>query len=145
MPQFLGFDHIDTRVRSLALVEPFYDLLMPQLGLPKKRHSFVDLAGDWHELRPGQVHNVAEYFELPTHGRATFFIGFIEDPHMKPTLTRIAFRAGSAAEIPQWEKALRQIGALHIELSADMDEYPAIFFEDPAGTLLEIVARKPTG
>lgn len=144
MPQFFGFDHVDTRVRSLGLVEPFYDRLMPELGLPKKKHSFVDAAGDWHSLKPGQKHNVAEYFEESGPGRTPFFIGFIEDPQMKPTFTRIAFRVGSAAEMQRWEKFLREIGALNIEPSEDMDGYPALFFADPAGTLLEIVARKPT-
>ena len=80
MAKFLGFDHIDTRVRSLAAVEPFYDRLMRELGLPTKKHSFVDAIGDWHELKPGQIHNVAEYFEEPPVDRAAFFIGFIEDP-----------------------------------------------------------------
>jgi len=142
MSKFLGFDHIDTRVRSLAAVEPFYDRLMHELGLPTKRHSFVDAAGDWHELKPGQIHNVAEYFEASPVGRPAFFIGFIEDPAMTPTLTRIAFRA-ELAELPRWEEFLREIGAAAIERSESMEEYPAIFFEDPAGTKLEIVARKP--
>jgi len=141
MPKFLGFDHIDTRVRSLKAVEPFYDRLMRELGLPKKKHSFVDAAGDWHELKPGQIHNVVEYFEESPIGRAAFFIGFIEDPDMTPTRTRIAFRA-ELAELPRWEEFLREIGAVTVERSESMEEYPAIFFEDPAGTLLEIVARK---
>ena len=42
----------------------------------------------------------------------------------------------------RWRR--RELGAVNVELSADMDAYPAVFFEDPAGTLLEIVARKPT-
>ena len=142
MASFFGFDHIDTRVPSLARVEPFYDRLMKELGLPRKRHSFVDAAGDWHELVPGQTHNVAEYYEELQPDRASFFIGFIEDPAMTPTKTRIAFRVKSAAELPRWETLLREMGAQKIERSESMDDYPAIFFEDPAGTMLEIVARK---
>ncbi|HZV78636.1 MAG TPA: VOC family protein [Candidatus Binatus sp.] len=143
MAHFLGFDHIDTRVRSLTHAEPFYDRLMPELGLKVKRHSFVDEAGEWHDLKPGQKHNVVEYFEEPVPDRATFFIGFIEDPAMKPTRTRIAFRADSPAQLKRWEEFLREIGARNIEPSASMTDYPAIFFEDPAGTMLEIVARVP--
>lgn len=143
MPHFQGFDHIDTRVRSLAAVEPFYDRLMAELGMPRKKLSFVDDAGDWHELKPGQAHNVAEYFEESAPDQPSYFIGFIEDPRMTPTRTRIAFRVSSRAEVERWNARLPELGAVNVELSADMDEYPAVFFEDPAGTLLEIVARKP--
>ncbi len=143
MRRFQGFDHIDTRVRSLVIVEPFYDRLMAELGMPRKKLSFVDDAGDWHELKPGQAHNVAEYFEEPGPDRPSYFIGFIEDPRMTPTRTRIAFRVSSRAEVERWNVRLPELGGVNVELSADMDGYPAVFFEDPAGTLLEIVARKP--
>jgi catechol 2,3-dioxygenase-like lactoylglutathione lyase family enzyme len=141
MPEFLGFDHIDTRVRSLAAVEPFYDRLMVRLGLPTKKHSYVNEAGDWHSLDAGQRYNAAEYFESRQPDRAVFFIGFIEDPAMRPVLTRIAFRVPAPLDVDQWVRFLREIGAMNIEPSASMEEYPAIFFEDPAGTKLEVVAR----
>lgn len=141
MPEFLGFDHIDTRVRSLAAVEPFYDRLMSVLGLPKKQRSFVDAQGDWHDLKPGQPHNVAEYFEDSAAGRAAFFIGFIEDAAMLPVKTRIAFRVPGPFDAAHWERVLREVGAKNIEPSASMSDYPAIFFEDPTGTKLEVVAR----
>jgi catechol 2,3-dioxygenase-like lactoylglutathione lyase family enzyme len=143
MSGFLGFDHIDTRVRSLAAVESFYDRLMARLGLTRKKHSLVDEAGDWHSLDAGQQYNVAEYFEEPQPDRAVFFIGFIEDPAMRPVWTRIAFRVPAPLDVEQWLRFLREIGAVNIEPSASMDEYPAIFFEDPAGTKLEVAARKP--
>jgi catechol 2,3-dioxygenase-like lactoylglutathione lyase family enzyme len=143
MSGFLGFDHIDTRVRSLAAVEPFYDRLMAELGLPFKKHSFVDEAGDWHSLDAGQQYNVAEYFEASQPDRAACFIGFIEDPAMRPVLTRIAFRVKAPIDVDHWVRLLGEIGAVNIEPSASMEEYPAIFFEDPAGTRLEVTARKP--
>ena len=145
MPEFLGFDHIDTRVRSLAAVEPFYDRLMAMLGLPQKKHSFVDEQGDWHALKPGQAHNVAEYFEESAAGRAACFIVFIEDTAMVPVRTRIAFRVSAPFDADYWQRVLREIGAGNIQPSESMDDYPAIFFEDPAGTKLEVVARKPSG
>jgi catechol 2,3-dioxygenase-like lactoylglutathione lyase family enzyme len=141
MSRFLGFDHIDTRVRSLAAVEPFYDRLMAELGLPRKKHSYVDEAGDWHSLDAGKQYNVAEYFEEPQTERAVFFIGFIEDPAMRPVMTRIAFRVPVPLDVDRWVRLLREIGAVDIEPSSDIKEYPAIFFEDPAGTKLEITAR----
>jgi catechol 2,3-dioxygenase-like lactoylglutathione lyase family enzyme len=142
MADFLGFDHIDTRVKSLAAVEPFYDRLMAELGLPRKKHSYVDQAGDWHSLEAGRRYNVAEYFEASQPDRAAFFIGFIEDPSMRPVLTRIAFRVAAPIDVDRWVRFLGEIGALNIEPSLSMEEYPAIFFEDPAGTKLEIAARK---
>jgi catechol 2,3-dioxygenase-like lactoylglutathione lyase family enzyme len=143
MSGFLGFDHIDTRVKSLAAVEPFYDRLTAELGLPRKKHSYVDEAGDWHELDAGRQYNVAEYFEEPQPDRAVFFIGFIEDPAMRPVLTRIAFRVPAPLDVDHWVRFLGEIGALNIEPSSSIEEYPAIFFEDPAGTKLEVAARKP--
>ena len=135
MPQFQGFDHIDTRVRSIKAVEPFYDRLMPELGLSKKTYSYVDSKGDWHSSTAAGTYNTVEYLEEPSSGNAAFFIGFIEDPAMVPTGTRIAFRVSS---LQRWMSLLKEIGAANIELSESMEEYSAIFFEDPAGTKLEL-------
>lgn len=141
MRAFGGFDHIDCRVRSLAAVEPFYDALMPELGLPEKRFSHVDHTGEWHAASKSRPYNTVEYFEAPGQGRATFFIGFIERPDHQPGDTRIAFRA-AREDLEELEGFLERIGAVNIERSEDMKTYPAIFFEDPAGTKLEIVARE---
>jgi len=141
MPKFLGFDHIDARVPSLIAVEPFYDALLPLLGLTSKKQAHVDAAGDWHEPGPGKSANASEYYETPEPGKAAFFIGIIEDATMTVTRTRIAFRVTS--DLPGWEQRLRDLGARNIERSADLEAYPAIFFEDPLGTRLEVSARKP--
>jgi RimJ/RimL family protein N-acetyltransferase len=144
MPRgFLGFDHIDARVRSVKAVEAFYDRLMPELGLPKKRHAHVDERGEWHEASDERPYNTIEYYEAPQPGETLFFIGFSEDTSMQPTLTRIAFRIATAGDLPRWRSVLAEIGAVHIEDSASQ-EYPAIFFEDAAGTKLEICARPPS-
>lgn len=140
--RFHGFDHIDTRVRSLKSVEPFYDKLMAQLGLPRKHRARVDEHGDWHDADAGKSYNAAEYHEEPVAGRAAFFIGFIEDPTTQPTRTRIAFRVPQG-ELGHWSEFLNEIGARNIEPSADLEDYPAVFFEDPVGTKLEVVARRP--
>ncbi|MGZ3548791.1 MAG: VOC family protein [Vulcanimicrobiaceae bacterium] len=127
-------------MRSIHAVEPFYDRLMPELGLPHKRYAFVDARGDWHEPQPDGTYNTVEYYETPQAGRAEFFIGFIEDPTHVPPDTRIAFRV-SLERLHAIGEFLEPIGGRHIEPSEDMQEYPAIFFEDPAGTKLEICAR----
>ena len=138
---FLGFDHVDTRVRSLRAVEAFYDRLMPELGLPEKRFAHVDDHGDWHDPSDAQPYNTVEYYQASAPGKVSFFIGLIEDAKMIPTLTRIAFRVSSST-LDHWHSLLTSIGAANIEWSASA-EYPAIFFEDPAGTKLELVARRP--
>ena len=142
MEGFHGFDHVDTRVRSLRAVEAFYDRLMPELGLTRKRLAYVDPAGEWDEPSETKPYNAVEYYEPEVSGGVCCFIGFIEDPAMVPTLTRIAFRVASAQDLDRWHEVLRSIGAANIEPSASA-EYPAIFFEDPAGTKLEVVARHP--
>ncbi|MDQ6767355.1 MAG: hypothetical protein M3Z41_06055 [Candidatus Eremiobacteraeota bacterium] len=141
---FLGFDHIDTRVRSVKAVEAFYDRLMPELGFPDKRYAHVDKRGDWHDSSDQKPYNAIEYHEPKERGKAGFFMGFIEDATMVPTLTRIAIRVASPAELQRWHSLLSSIGALNIEWSASMEAYPALFFEDPAGTKLELVARRPS-
>jgi catechol 2,3-dioxygenase-like lactoylglutathione lyase family enzyme len=143
MPVFLGVDHVDARVPSLTAVEAFYDRLMPELGLTQKKHSHVDAAGDWHGVDHAHAANVAEYYEEAPPDGAARFIGIIEDVSMSVVRTRIAFRVESRAELEAWEPKLRACGARGIDRSADMDAYPAIFFEDPVGTKLEICARDP--
>ncbi len=139
---FLGFDHVDTRVKSLKAVEAFYDQLMPKLGLPRKLHSHVDQLGDWYPPSDDRPYNTVEYFEEVTAGNVSRFIGFVEDTNMVPTLTRIAFRVQAPLDADYWQSFLDSIGAANIEPSAS-DDYPAIFFEDPSGTKLEICARRP--
>ena len=136
--RFLGFDHIDTRVSSLHLVERFYDRLMPLLGLTRKRFAHVDEHGDFLDVDERDRYDAVEYYAPRTPGAAAFFIGFIERADTPPTLTRIAFRVENIAD---WIEPLIEAGACNVESSEDMSEYPAIFFEDPAGTKLELVAR----
>jgi catechol 2,3-dioxygenase-like lactoylglutathione lyase family enzyme len=140
--RFEGFDHIDCRVRSLSAVEAFYDMLMPELGLPRKRYSFVDEAGEWHEVSSDRRYNTVEFQEQPSPGHAGFFIGFIERHDHQAGFTRIAFRV-EHDRLLELERVLQQAGARNIERSED-PSYPAIFFEDPAGTKLELVARAPS-
>jgi catechol 2,3-dioxygenase-like lactoylglutathione lyase family enzyme len=140
---FLGYDHVDARVPSIARVEPFYDRLMPELNLPEKQYAHVDGAGEWHAPTEERPYNAVEYHEeaRASDERATFFIGFIEDPATVPGKTRIAFRIPSEADLIHWHAMLLAIGARAVEWS-EGDDYPAIFFEDPCGTKLEVCARR---
>jgi catechol 2,3-dioxygenase-like lactoylglutathione lyase family enzyme len=133
-PVFLGIDHVDCRVRSLAAVEPFYDEVLPLLGLTEKEYSFVDADGEWHG--EADTFNAVEYSEPVRDRLERRFIGFIEDPLHRMNLTRIAFRVPLAAKA-QLLQAVREAGAAQLEESDD-PAYPALFFEDPAGTRLEL-------
>ncbi len=115
---------------------------MPQLGLSGKRYCLVEGDG-WTDVTADQRYTAVEYFEEPIPGRAGRFIGLIEDSSMQPVRTRIAFAAASTAVVLQWARRLGELGACNVELSAEMDVYPAVFFEDPAGTKLELCARLP--
>lgn len=141
MTEFHGFDHIDTRVSSLGAVEAFYDRLLPALGLARKRYCVVR-GDDWTESSADGPYNAVEYVEAAVLGRTTHFIGLIEDPAMRPTMTRIAFRVASADDVQKWIARLKEMGAARIEPCEVMETYPAVFFEDPAGTKLEICARR---
>jgi hypothetical protein len=92
---------------------------MPELGLPQKRFAYV---------------------EEPAPGRPPRFIGFIERGDHRPTDTRLAFRV-RRERLEELRSLLERIGARQIEASDDMQAYPAIFFEDPAGTKLEFLGR----
>jgi catechol 2,3-dioxygenase-like lactoylglutathione lyase family enzyme len=138
---FHGFDHIDVRVKSLPAVEEFYDALLAEIGLPRKRRSYVDADGEWHEADDARPYNVAEYYEEAVPGKVSFFIGIIEDRAMQPTKTRIAFRLPSRAALDHMSARLHELGAHKVELSEDMAGYPAVFFEDAVGTRLELCSR----
>jgi catechol 2,3-dioxygenase-like lactoylglutathione lyase family enzyme len=138
---FLGIDHIDSRVPSIAAVESFYDAFMPRLGLTGKHYAVVAFGGAaWQEGTP-ENYNAVEYHEEDVGGRPALFFGVIEEEDAEPARGRIAF-AVAAESLPQWERVLREIGAREVELS-DEASYPAIFFTDPLGTRLEVCARLP--
>ncbi|HTU68765.1 MAG TPA: VOC family protein [Candidatus Baltobacteraceae bacterium] len=139
MHEFYGFDHIDCRVRSLAAVEAFYDDLMPEVGLTEKRYAYVDPDGEWH--REFDAYNAIEYYEAAHPTKPRRFFGVIENPLHRNNDTRIAFRV-AYERLDELIAVLRRIGAAGIELSEEMETYPAVFFEDPAGTKLELIGRE---
>jgi catechol 2,3-dioxygenase-like lactoylglutathione lyase family enzyme len=138
----LGLDHADIRVPSLAAVEAFYDALLPALGLSRKSESHVAADGEWHHVDANRPRNVIEYHTPVESGSAGWFVGFIEDSGMIPTATRIAFALDLEANLSGIEPIVRAAGGRVVEWSIDPG-YPALFFEDPAGTRLEICARRP--
>jgi hypothetical protein len=140
MKPFLGFDHVDVRVVSIAAVEAFYDRLMPELGLLHKRFCYVDADGEWHDASPERPYNTVEYYEERGESGSARFIGFIENTSIRPVPTRIAFRV-TRDSLDDWVAKLRTFGAVNVEPSSNLEAYPAVFFEDPCGTRLEICGR----
>jgi catechol 2,3-dioxygenase-like lactoylglutathione lyase family enzyme len=122
------FDHIDLRVKDMAEAKPFYAQLLPALGLT------VDSSG-------------GEWFVWQAAGSGPVeFFGFTEDRKHQPNETRIAFWAGSRAEVDRLAEVVRQAGGLNLEGPALCREYSpgyyAVFFEDPSGNKLEICCRQ---
>ena len=143
MKVFLGIDHVDIRVSSIAAVEDFYDRFMRLLGLSIKTRSHVGVDGEWTTISRDRPCNVIEYHER-TSGESgpERFVGLIEDASIVATRTRLAFAAASPDEVRAWEPVLRAWGAQAVEFAGDFAAYPALFFEDPVGTRLELCARK---
>jgi len=138
MTRFLGFDHVDMRVPSLAAVERFYDALLPRLGLTKKTYATVAFGGAAWTDATVESYNAVEYAEESASGRPRQFFGVIEETNAQPARGRIAF-AVEAGALDTWQTTLREIGAREIERNDD--GYPALFFTDPVGTRLELCAR----
>ena len=122
------FDHIDLRVPSLAVVRPFYALLLPALGFSR------DVSDEkWFQ------------FEAENRSSGNEFFGITESPRHVPNETRIAFWAESNGEVDRLAEVVRRAGGRNID-GPGYDEGPgyyAVFFEDPCGNRLEICHRQP--
>jgi catechol 2,3-dioxygenase-like lactoylglutathione lyase family enzyme len=140
--KLLGLDHADIRVPAIAAVEAFYDALFPVLGLARKSESHVGSDGEWYDVEATRPRNVIEYHTPIETGSSGWFVGLIEDAGMIPTKTRIAFALDSEQNLKDVERLVRDAGGKIVEWSVD-ESYPALFFEDPSGTRLEICARRP--
>jgi catechol 2,3-dioxygenase-like lactoylglutathione lyase family enzyme len=139
-PRIVGIDHADVRVASLAAVETFYDTLLPALGLSRKTEAHVGRDGEWYDVDATRPRNAIEY-HVPAGVEPHWFVGFIEDVHTQSNRTRVAFTLDDRDKLGAIERLVRDAGARVIEYANEPD-YPALFFEDPIGTRLEIVARR---
>jgi catechol 2,3-dioxygenase-like lactoylglutathione lyase family enzyme len=123
------FDHIDLRVKDMAVARKFYGKLLPHLGFVREKpgrycHTFYSAGGD----RPSE------------------FFGFSPDKNHKPNRTRIAFWAGTREEVDRIAKVVREAGGKKLEgpeiCKGYSPGYYAFFFEDPDGNKLEICCRE---
>ena len=120
------YDHIDLRVRNLAEVRPFYEMLLPALGFT--RDATVE---GWFQYEAEGVNGAAEFF------------GVTESPQHVANECRIAFWADSTSEVDRLAEIAVRAGARNVE-GPGYDEgsgYYAVFFEDPRGNRMEICHR----
>jgi catechol-2,3-dioxygenase len=128
----LLFDHVDMRVRDLALVRPMYDRLLGEMGFTK--HNADDESIGYHR---------------PDETGAEPFLWLIEEPGHLPAETRVAFAAPTRADVDRLSQIAREAGARAFEAPQLVTDYGptyyAAFFEDPEGNKLEICCRKRDG
>ncbi len=122
------FSHVDLRVDSMAKCLPFYETLLSRFGFGSPTND-----GEWQIfVGDGEYPSVA-------------FFSIIEEATHQPNGNRIAFWAASRDEVDGIGALLREIGA-RVESGPRLcseynNGYYAVFFEDPAGNLLEVVHR----
>lgn len=139
-PRIVGIDHADIRVASIAAVESFYDALLPALGLSRKGEAHVGRDGEWYEVDASRPRNAISY-HVPASVEPHWFVGFIEDVHTQANRTRVAFTLDDRDKLGTVERLVRAAGGRVIEYAIEPDD-PALFFEDPIGTRLEVIARR---
>jgi len=128
-----ALDHIYVAVADLNRSERFYDVVMKILGFRKGTKS---IAGErhLHYFNP-----VTQYTIRPAKPGAPE-----HDPYAVG-LHHVCFRVASGAEVDEAARLLREAGvetsapSLYPEYAPD---YYAIFFTDPDGIRLEIVAHR---
>ena len=123
------YDHVDFRVGNVARVRPLYDALFSAWG-------YTDLHVDSESVgyhRPNET------------GDDAFFWIVREEAHV-PNGTRVAFAAGSRAEVDRLTALAIANGARATEGPLLMTEYGpnyyASFFEDAEGNKLELCCRQ---
>jgi catechol 2,3-dioxygenase-like lactoylglutathione lyase family enzyme len=128
----LGYDHLYVTVSDFSRSEAFYDRVMKALGF---RKGDKEIGGEPHAH---YFNPHLQYSIRPARGAAR------HDPYA-PGLHHVCFQVADKVEVDEAEAALRAIG---VEVTAAREYeygegYYAVFFEDPDGIRLEIVARTP--
>ncbi|HET7813856.1 MAG TPA: VOC family protein [Candidatus Baltobacteraceae bacterium] len=125
----MQFDHIDLRVRNLAAARPFFDALLPAMGLS---HINAD--------------SESAGYHAPGETGAEPFLWVVEDPQHRPGESRIAFAAPTRDEVDRLSEIARKANAGAFEAPALIEEYGpkyyASFFEDADGNKFEICCRR---
>lgn len=133
------FDHVDLRVRRVADARRFYDAFLPAVGFTQVRAGGRGQADDDHDA--WAFYGV----EAPGGEPKPPFIWLTEEPTHRGGANRVAFRAGSEAEVDRVAALVRAAGARAVEGPEYLHEYTpgyyAVFFEDADGNRWEICFR----
>src|SRR5215470_17316034 len=131
--EIVAVDHVYIAVTDMQRAEQFYDTVMRFLGF---RKGTTPIAGEPHLHYFNQV---TQYSIRPARGKSR-----IHDSY-SPGLHHICFRVASNADVDAAAQGLRALGVA----TSDPCHYPeyapdyyAIFFSDPDGVRLEIVADR---
>jgi glyoxylase I family protein len=129
--EITGLDHIYISVSDFEKSEQFYDAVMRAFGFKKGKRP---IAGSPH----------AHYFNRHTqYTIRPAMRGDHADPYL-PGLHHICFQVPDRGGVQDAYRALSDIGlspAEPAEYPEYHDDYYAVFFEDPDGIRLEVVAR----
>ncbi len=121
------FGHVDLRVADLAAALPFYETLLPALGLTETYHGEEWKVWATTEPLPG-----------------TAYVGITESPGHVANENRIAFSVADAGEVDRLAEVARTAGATELSGPKPMPYGPgyyAVFFADPCGNRLEVYVR----
>jgi catechol 2,3-dioxygenase-like lactoylglutathione lyase family enzyme len=121
------YGHIDLRVSSMAAALPFYEALLPALGLTQRFHG-----PDWKVF--------ANHVDLPS----TAYFGIVESPDHVANENRIAFWVAAPVEVDRLAALVESAGGREISGPKRMPygpDYYAVYFEDPSGNRFEIYHR----
>lgn len=120
----MKLDHVTILVSSLARSMPYYDCLLPLIGMSKKRpHVWTDGKGFFLQFLQAKADTAA--YERYGAG-----------------MNHIGFGAASADEVREVQQAMRVAGFEAPELQ-DIDGAIALFMKDPDGIRFEVTCYPP--
>jgi glyoxylase I family protein len=131
--QVTGLDHIYVAVTDLDRSERFYDAVMRLLGF-RKGTKPIKNEKHLHYFNPATQYTI----------RSAKTSAARHDPYA-PGLHHVCFRVATPAQVDAAARGLRDLG---IEVSAPKlypeyaPDYYAVFFSDPDGIRLEVVAHR---
>lgn len=130
--EVIGLDHLYLTVSDLARAETFYDQVLAALGF---RKGDKPIAGEPHAH---YFNKVLQLTIRPAHAGTP-----AHDPYA-PGLHHVCLQLPDRSAVDEAETALRALG-VEVTAAAEYpeynDDYYAIFFTDPDGLRLELVAR----
>ena len=128
----LGYDHLYVTVSDFARSEAFYDNVMRLLGF---RKGDMAIAGQPH------AHYFNPHMQYTIRPAKT---AVAHDPYA-PGLHHVCLQVADRQAVDDVEATLRDAGVAVTEAREYEygEDYYAIFFEDPDGIRLEVVARTP--